>query len=64
MVFSFIEPAMTSFHNAGSMGEVFVWKWLGVSPGIVIFAASLMAVGAFTVGTIVERKKGTVVTPD
>ena len=46
------------------MGEVFVWKWLGFSPGIVIFAASLMAVGAFTVGTIVERKKGTVVTPE
>ncbi|TKJ39133.1 sulfurtransferase [candidate division LCP-89 bacterium B3_LCP] len=63
-VFSELQPALKAFQNSGEMGEVFVWQWLGVSPGIVLLGAVLMAIGAFSLGTIVENKKGSVVQPD
>ena len=64
LIYSEVQPLVTSFHNAGSLGEVFVWEWLGVSPGVILLIAVLMAVGAFAVGTLVEKKKGTVVQSD
>ncbi len=63
-IYSEFEPLVHSFYNSGDMGEAFVWKWLGVSPGVALLAAALIAVGAFTLGTIVEKKKGTVVQPE
>ena len=64
LVYSLVEPAITGFHNSGSMGEIFVWQWLGTSPGVIVLAAVLMAVGAFTVGTMVEKKSKGVVQPE
>lgn len=63
-VFSELESVFQSLLQAGAMGEMFVWKWLGVSPGIVVLAAVLIAVGAFSVGTLVERRKGSVIQPE
>jgi len=54
---------VAAFHNSGNMGEVFVWRWLGVSPGVILLLAVLMAVGGFAIGTLIENKKGTVVNP-
>jgi len=64
LVYSLIEPAINTFHMSGSMGEIFVWEWLGTSPGVIVLAAVLMAVGAFTVGTMVEKKSKGVVQPE
>jgi len=55
---------VAAFHNSGDLGEAFVWRWLGVSPGVVLLAAVLMAIGGFAVGTWLEKKKGTVVNPE
>jgi hypothetical protein len=63
-IFSEFEPLLASFHNSGAMGEVFVWQWLATSPGVVLFAAVLVAIGAFTIATVVEKKKASVVQPD
>ncbi len=63
-VFSEVEPLIREFHHSGEMGEVYVWQWLGTTPGVVLLGAVLMAVGAFSLGTMVEQKKGTVVQPD
>lgn len=64
LVYSLAEPAINGFYNSGSMGEIYVWQWLGTSPGVIVLAAVLMAVGAFTIGTMVEKKSGGVVQPD
>jgi len=64
LVFTEIEPLVQSFYNSGAMGETYVWKWLGVSPGVVLFGAVLMAIGAFSLGTILERQKNGVVQPE
>jgi len=63
LVFSLIQPGITGLHNLGDMGETFVWKWLGISPGLMVFIAVAIAVGAFTWGTIMERKKNSIVDP-
>ncbi|MBU0517666.1 YeeE/YedE family protein [bacterium] len=63
-IYSEMEPIMNSFSNAGAMGETFVWQWLGVSPGVVLLAAVLMAIGAFSLGTVLERQKNGVVQPE
>ncbi len=62
-VYSELEPFVNSFANSGSMGEAFVWKWLGISPGMTTLLAVLMAVGAFSLGTMLENRKKTVVQP-
>jgi hypothetical protein len=64
LVFSLVQPGITKLHNLGSMGEAFVWKWLGISPGIMVLIAVAMAVGAFTWGTKMERKKNAIVNPN
>lgn len=63
LVFSLLEPAIRSFHHAGAMGEAYVWQWLKTSPGVTMLLAVLMAVGAFSLGTWLERKKNGVVAP-
>ncbi|MDP8207814.1 MAG: YeeE/YedE thiosulfate transporter family protein [Candidatus Electryonea clarkiae] len=62
-VYSEFAPILDKLHNSGSMGEVYVWQWLHVSPGVAMILAVLMAVGAFTAATIVERKKKSIVQP-
>ncbi|MBZ0265188.1 YeeE/YedE family protein [bacterium] len=59
-VYSLTEPLFDGFTKLGSMGEAYVWDWLGVAPGVVVLAAVLMAVGAFSLGTWVERRSGNV----
>lgn len=63
LVYSLVEPAVDGFANSGAMGEAFVWSWLGVAPGTMMLLAVAMAVGAFSLGTWIERKKGSVVEP-
>ena len=63
-IYSETQPLFASFTTSGSMGEAFVWEWLGVSPGVAVLMAVLMAVGAFAVGTIVERKKNLIIQPE
>ncbi len=63
-IFGEVQPLIAGFHTSGAMGEVFVWQWLGVSPGVVLLGAVGMAIGAFTVGTMVEKKKGSVIQPE
>ena len=63
-IFSEFEPLLAAFHNSGAMGEIFVWQWLETSPGVVLFAAVLVALGAFTIATRVEKKKASVIQPD
>ncbi len=63
LVFSEAEPLFRTLMTTGAMGVRFVWEWLGVSPGLVLLAAVLMAVGAFSLGTMVEKKKDGVVKP-
>lgn len=64
LLYTYVKPAIETFHNSGSMGEAYIWKWLGTSPGMVMLGAVVMAVGAFAVGTMVEKKSGGVVQPD
>lgn len=64
LLYTYVKPAIETFHNSGSMGEAYIWKWLGTSPGVVMLGAVVMAVGAFAVGTMVEKKSGGVVQPD
>ncbi|MFH0882242.1 MAG: DUF6691 family protein [bacterium] len=63
LVYSLAEPLFDGLMNAMPMGEFFVWQWLGVSPGVVVLTAVLMAVGAFTLATVVERRKNQIVMP-
>jgi len=63
LVFSLMEPLFSDFMNMTSMGEFYVWQWLGVAPGVTVLAAVLMAVGAFTLATSIERKKNNIVNP-
>lgn len=63
LVYGEFQTSLQTLQNAGSMGVKYVWQWLGVSPGVVVLLASVMAVGAFTWGTSVERKKNSVVEP-
>jgi hypothetical protein len=63
-VYSLSEPIFRSVQNATAMGEVFVWQWLGVAPGVTVLAAVLMAVGAFTLATSIEKKKNAIVQAD
>ena len=63
-LYSVIEPAIHNFYNSGSMGEAYLWKWLGTSPGVIMLIAVIIAIAAFTVGTRVEKKSGGVVQPE
>lgn len=63
-VYSELESLVNKFANSGSMGEAYVWQWLGTTPGVVLLGAAFMAVGAFTLGTFLEKKKGTVIQPE
>lgn len=63
-IYTMIEHGIEKFHNSGSMGEAYVWQWLGTSPGVILLAASVMAVGSFALGTMAERKSGGVVQPE
>ena len=64
LVYSEIQPLINTFQNSTSMGETYVWRWLGVSPGVILLLAVLMAIVAFSLGTLLEKKKGTVVPAD
>jgi hypothetical protein len=64
LVYSLAEPVFRGFQNAMAMGETFVWQWLGVAPGVAVLGAVLMAVGAFSLATVMERKHNGVVQPD
>ncbi len=64
LLYTMLEPAIDSFHNSGSLGEVFLWRLLGTSPGVVLLGAVIIAVVAFSIGTMVEKKSGTVVQPE
>lgn len=63
LVYSLAEPLFNGLMNATAMGEYYVWQWLHVAPGVVVLIAVLMAVGAFTLATVVERKKNHIVMP-
>ncbi len=63
LIFSEFEPLFHTLRMAGSMGVKFVWEWMGVGPGVVVLMAVVMAVGAFTWGTSVEKKKNSVIQP-
>lgn len=64
LVYSLVEPLFDSVTKVGAMGEQYVWKWLGVAPGVVVLAAVLVAIGAFTLGSKLEKKNHSVVQPD
>lgn len=63
LIFSEIEPMIHTFATGTALGRVFVWESLGVSPGIIVMAAVLMAIGAFTWGSIMEKKQNSVIQP-
>ena len=51
-------PLYKLFYESGKYGEFTIPKWLGMSPGVIAFLMVLMALGAFWIATLVERRFG------
>lgn len=58
ILFGFGFPLFARFYESSKMGRVFLFDWLHVPAGIVVFAVVLMAVGAFTLTHWIDRKLG------
>ncbi len=58
IIFAEFFPVLQGFYEAGSMGEVRLPDFLHLGPGVVALLICLMALGAYWVAELVEKKFG------
>jgi len=58
VAFMFGYPAIEGLYNATSMGRVMLPEYLGVPAGAVVFGVVLMALGAFALTHVLDRRFG------
>lgn len=56
LLFSEAFPFIEDFYNSGNLGHVTLMEQFGVSPYVVAFGFTIVAVGAFFVASIVRRR--------
>ncbi len=58
ILFAFGFPLVARFYESSNMGRVLLSDWLHVPAGVVVFAVVLIAVGAFAVTHVLDKKLG------
>jgi len=58
VVFAFAFPLVEGFYNSGSMGRLLLPDALGVPAGVVVLGVVVMALGAFALTHVLDRKLG------
>jgi uncharacterized membrane protein YedE/YeeE len=58
VLFAFGFPLVARFYESSSMGRVLLPDWLHVPAGVVVLAVVLVAVGAFVLTHVLDRKLG------
>ena len=56
IAFFFAYDGIEKFYLSGDMGRVLVSDWLGVPAGVVVLAVSIIALGAFALTHVIDRK--------
>ncbi|MFZ5446829.1 MAG: YeeE/YedE thiosulfate transporter family protein [Myxococcota bacterium] len=56
LAFFFSYDAIAPFYKSGDMGRVLLPDWLGVPAGVVVFAVVVIALGAFALTHVLDRK--------
>ena len=58
ILFAFGFPLVAQFYESSSMGRVLLSDWLHVPMGVVVFVVVLVAVGAFALTHVLDKKLG------
>jgi uncharacterized protein len=58
VLFAFGFPLVARFYESSAMGRVILSDWLNVPAGVVVLAVVLMAVGAFSLTHVLDKKLG------
>lgn len=58
VAFFFAFPALAGFYGSGSMGRLLLPEALGLPGGVVVFAVVVMALGAFALTHVLDRRFG------
>ena len=56
LIYAELEPAMGAFPNSGELGTFTIPEWLGLPAPVVAALVVAMAIGAFLLGEMVERR--------
>ena len=56
LIYAELEPAMGAFPNSGKLGTFTIPEWLGLPAPVVAALVVAMAIGAFLLGEMVERR--------
>ncbi len=58
MVFTWSFPWVEGFYQSSSMGRLLLPEWLGVPAGVVVLGVVCIALGAFALTHVIDRKLG------
>jgi len=64
LLFGFGFPLVARFYESTSMGRVLLPEWLHVPAGVVVLAVVVVAVGAFVLTHVLDRKLGNAGAPE
>jgi hypothetical protein len=60
ILFGFGFPLVAQFYESSSMGRVLVSDWMHLPAGVAVFAVVLVALGAFALTHVLDKKLGNV----